>query len=83
MEYIVELKDWPYQVKAAVMRGNRPFMNHCHQEMEIILQKKGNLEVTAAGESVVLEPGEICIIPPFRNQSICMGSEDCERLALL
>ena len=30
MEYKVELKDWPYQVKAAVMRGNRPFMNHCH-----------------------------------------------------
>ena len=58
-------------------------MNHCHQEMEIILQKKGNLEVTAAGESVVLEPGEICIIPPFRNHSIGMGSEDCERLALL
>ena len=83
MEYKVELKDWPYQVKAAVMRGNRPFMNHCHQEMEIILQKKGNLEVTAAGESVVLEPGEICIIPPFRNHSIGMGSEDCERLALL
>lgn len=22
MEYKVELKDWPYQVKAAVMRGN-------------------------------------------------------------
>jgi len=83
MEYKVELKDWPYQVKAAVMRGNRPFMNHCHQEMEIILQKKGNLEVTAAGESVVLVPGEICIIPPFRNHSIGMGSEDCERLALL
>lgn len=40
MEYKVELKDWPYQVKAAVMRGNRPFMNHCHQEMEIILQKR-------------------------------------------
>ena len=83
MEYKVELKDWPYQIKAAVMRGNRPFMNHCHQEMEIILQKNGTLEVTAAGESVVLEPGEICIIPPFLNHSIGMGSEDCERLALL
>lgn len=83
MEYKAELKDWPYQVKAAVMRGNRPFMNHCHQEMEIILQKKGTLEVTASGESVVLEPGEICIIPPFRNHSIGMGSEDCERLAVL
>ena len=83
MEYKAELKDWPYQVKAVIMRGNRPFMSHCHQEMEIILQEKGTLEITAAGESVLLEPGEMCIIPPFQNHSIGMGSEDCERLAIL
>lgn len=83
MEYKAELKDWPYQVKAAIMRGNLPFMNHCHQEMEIILQTKGTLEITAANESVLLNPGEICMIPPFLNHSIGMGSEDCERLALL
>ncbi|MDO5425413.1 MAG: AraC family transcriptional regulator [Eubacteriales bacterium] len=83
MEYKAELKNWPYQAKAAVMHGNHPFMSHCHQEMELILQKRGALEVTASDESLRLEPGELCLIPPFHSHSIGMGSEDGERLAIL
>lgn len=73
----------PYPVKAALMQGNLPFMNHCHQEMEILQVKKGSLRVTAEGQEIRLEEGEIWLAPPFVSHSIGSSSKDCVRLAIL
>lgn len=83
MEYKAELKDWPYKVKAAVMKGSFLFINHCHQEMEIIFQKKGTLDIVTEEEEIKMKEGDICMIPPFKSHSIVAGSRDCERLVIL
>lgn len=72
-----------YPLKASVMKGNLPFMNHCHQEMEVIRLRRGTLEVISDGEQMHLSAGDILIVPPFCSHAIGLGSADCERLVLM
>ena len=83
MIYENDMKDVPYPLKCAIMLGNLPFMNHCHQELEIILIRNGNLKVYYGEEEYVLKKGDIWIVPPFANHRIGNGAKDCERLAIL
>lgn len=81
MIYENEMKNILYPFKGAIMKGNAVFMNHCHQEVEIIVIRSGRLKVSCE-EEFLMQAGDICIIPPFRNHSIAKGSEDCERLVI-
>ncbi len=83
MIYETDVRRRPYPIRGTVMKGNLPFMNHCHQEMEILQVKKGDLRVTTEEESFDLEEGDIWIVPPFTSHSIGKSGQDCERLALL
>lgn len=81
--YENDMQDIQYPLKCAVMRGNLPFMNHCHQELEIILLREGNVKVYYEEEEYHLHSGDIWIVPPFASHSIGKGAENCERLAIL
>ncbi|MDY3918745.1 MAG: AraC family transcriptional regulator [Candidatus Limivivens sp.] len=83
MIYENQMKDVQYPLKCAVMRGNLPFMNHCHQELEIIQLRRGSLKVYYEEEEYILEKGDIWIVPPFASHRIGKGTEQCERLAIL
>lgn len=83
MIYETSIKEEPYPIKSAMMKGNRPFMNHCHREMEILQVKKGSLKVANENEEILLREGDIWIVPPFASHSIGQSSDDCVRLAIL
>lgn len=81
MIYENEMKNILYPVKCAVMKRNTAFINHCHQELEIIAVLSGRLKVSAE-DAYNLIAGDICIIPPFGNHSLEKGSDDCKRLVI-
>lgn len=83
MIYENTLQDVPFPFKCAIMRGNLPFMNHCHQELEILEVREGSLAAWYEDEEYKLTKGDLCIIPPFGKHSIGMSSENCQRLAIL
>lgn len=81
--YSKEMKIGQFPCKCALMRGSQPFVNHCHSELEIIKIRHGYLKVSSVGESFLLSPGDIWIVPPFLSHSIDEGTSDCLRLAIL
>lgn len=83
MIYENDMQNAEFPFKCAVMRGDVPFMNHCHQEMEILMLRKGELRVFYENEEHRLREGDIWIVPPFGNHGIGKGSHDCERIAVL
>lgn len=83
MLYENDMQNIHYPLKCAIMRGNLPFMTHCHQEVEIILLRAGTVKVYYEEEEYRLHKGDIWIVPPFASHRIGTGSEDCERLAIL
>ena len=83
MIYANEMREGEFPCKCAVMEGGRPFMNHCHPELEMIMMRRGRLKMTCEGEIIILEAGEICLVPPFGSHSIEEASQDCIRLAVL
>ena len=66
-----------------VMEGSQPFMMHCHEEMELIVVRHGRLKVKNEDELLVLEAGDVWLVPPFVSHSIEEGTEDSLRLAIL
>lgn len=72
-----------FPLAGTVMSGGQTFMNHCHQELELILVRRGKVEMTCEGRQYVLDGGAVLIIPPFASHSIEGGSEDSQRLAIL
>ena len=80
MIYENRMKNAEYPLKCAVMRGNLPFMNHCHQELEILMLRKGRLQVFYGNEAYELRQGDVWIVPPFGSHEIGNGKPDCERL---
>lgn len=83
MIYENDMENIQYPFKCAIMRGNLPFMTHCHRELEIILLRSGTVKVYYEKEEYSLHRGDIWIVPPFASHRIGRGSEDCERLAVL
>lgn len=83
MIYENDMEDFDFPFKAAVMKGNQPFMNHCHQELEIIKIQKGALSVLREAEKLHLQEGDIWIVPPFISHGIGKGDENCERLVIM
>ena len=83
MIYENSMKNAEYPLKCAVMRGNLPFMNHCHQELEILMLRKGRLQVFYGNEAYELRQGDVWIVPPFGSHEIGNGKPDCERLSVL
>lgn len=74
-------EDYPF--KSALMRGNLPFMNHCHQELEVLLLQKGKLQVFYENQEYQLQEGDVWVVPPFVSHGIGNGTSDCERIAIL
>ena len=83
MLYENDMQNIQYPLKCAIMRGNLPFMTHCHQEVEIILLRAGTVKVYYEEEEYSLHEGDIWVVPPFASHRIGAGSEECERLAIL
>lgn len=83
MIYESDMQNVEYPLKCAVMRGNLPFMNHCHQELEILMLQKGQLQVFDENEEYELLEGDVWIVPPFGSHGIGKGKSDCERIAIL
>lgn len=83
MIYENDMQNAEYPLKCAVMRGNLPFMNHCHQELEILMLRKGRLQVFYEKEEYELREGDVWIVPPFGSHGIGKGKSDCERIAVL
>jgi len=83
MIYENRMKNEQFPFKCAVMRGNMPFMNHCHQEVEVLVIRNGCLKVEYEERKYVLHQGDIWMSPPFASHSIGTGYDNCERLAIL
>lgn len=83
MIYENDMKNVEFPFKCAVMRGNLPFMNHCHQELEILMLQKGQLQVFYENEEYELYAGDVWIVPPFGSHGIGKGKSDCERIVVL
>lgn len=83
MVYEIDSQERSIPIRSALMQGNPPYMNHCHQEMEILKVRKGILEMTVENQEYCLKPGEICIIPPFVSHSIGQSGQEDQRLAIL
>lgn len=75
--------DGQFPFIAAEMDGGQPFMTHCHQEMELIAVRRGQVAVRCEGEDIVLNPGDVWIVPPFASHSIERADGDSLRLAAL
>ncbi len=82
MIYENEMRNTLYPLKGALMKGDISFMNHCHQEMEIILICSGHLKVYSGEEEYHLRAGDVWMIPPFGNHGIGKGSADCVRMVI-
>lgn len=83
MIYANEMTAGQFPCKCAVIVGSRPFINHCHPELEMIKIRKGRMKISSEGESLVLNEGEIWMAPPFASHSIDGGSWDSVHLAIL
>lgn len=83
MIYENDMKNVDYPFKCAVMKGDLPFMNHCHQELEILMLQKGYLQVFCEDVEYELKEGDIWIIPPFVSHAIGKGKMDCARIVVL
>lgn len=83
MLYENDMKNAEYPFKCAVMRGNLPFMNHCHQELEILMLQKENLQVFYEDVEYELREGDVWIVPPFCSHGIGKGKSDCARIVAL
>ena len=75
--------DGQFPFIAAQMTGEQPFMTHCHQEMELIVVRRGQVAVKCETEEMLLLPGDVWIAPPFASHSIEGASPDSLRLAVL
>ncbi len=83
MIYENDMQNVEYPFKCAMMRGNLPFMNHCHQELEILMLQKGKIQVFYEDKEYELLEGDVWIVPPFGSHGIGKGKSDCERIAVL
>lgn len=72
-----------FPMACLIMEGSQPFITHCHQEMELIVVREGCLEVKYEDELLMLEKGDVWLVPPFVSHSIEAGSSDSIRLAIL
>lgn len=75
--------DGRFTFAAEVMGGGRPFMTHCHQEMEIILVLHGQVVVKSEDMVYTLGDGDIWMAAPFVSHSIESATPDSQRLAML
>lgn len=82
MIYENQMKNIQYPYKSAVMVGDMAFMNHCHQEFEIIWVTAGNLQVGNEECLYHLTQDDVLMIPPYENHYILKSPWGCERLVI-
>lgn len=68
---------------AEIMGGGRPFMTHCHKEMEIILVLRGQVIIKNDDQVYTLQEGDVWMAAPFASHSIESATPDSKRLAML
>ena len=72
-----------FPMAGTVMQGGQTFISHCHQELELLVVRQGELLVTFEDASRVLKAGDVWLVPPFGSHSVDGGGEDTVRLAVL
>lgn len=68
---------------AEIMGGGRPFMTHCHKEMEIISVLRGQVVIKNDDQVYTLREGDVWMAAPFTSHSIESATPESQRLAML
>ena len=62
-----------FPMAGTVMQGGQTFISHCHQELELLVVRQGELLVTFEDASRVLKAGDVWLVPPFGSHSVDGG----------
>lgn len=65
------------------LNKNKTVITHLHRNVELLLMREGEAEITIDGEAVVVHSGELAVISPNSIHKISTDKEYCEYYCLI